>query len=66
MREFHKKTGKDDVIIKVEDILQLHDEKPRNQWRVAVVEQLNRGNDGLVRSVIIHTKSDRTSKPITK
>ena len=66
LREFHQRPGKDSVVVKVGDVVLVHDEKPRNQWNTGIVEQLNHGNDGLVRSAIIRTKSGCTSRPIVK
>jgi hypothetical protein len=36
------------------------------KWRLALVEKLNTGNDGLVRSACIKTSTGRTSRPIVK
>ena len=44
----------------------VHDEKPRNVWKLAVIEELIRGNDGLVRAANIRTKNGQTNRPITK
>ncbi|CAG2249007.1 unnamed protein product [Mytilus edulis] len=66
LREFHKKTGDNKINIKVGDVVQVHDDKPRIKWKTAVVEEVVTGNDGLVRSAIIRTNSGRTSRPIVK
>ena len=44
----------------------VHDDKPRNTWKLAVIEEIIRGNDGLVRAANIRTKNGRTNRPITK
>jgi hypothetical protein len=44
----------------------VHDEKPRNVWKLTVIEELIRGNDGLVRAASIRTKNGQTNRPITK
>ncbi|XP_071160987.1 uncharacterized protein [Mytilus edulis] len=66
LREFHKKTGDNKINIKVGDVVQVHDDKPRIKWKTAVVEEVVTGNDGLVHSAIIRTNSGRTSRPIVK
>ena len=43
-----------------------HDESPRLKWRLAVVVQLQRGNDNLVRSATIRTANGVTNRPISK
>jgi len=46
---------------------QVHDETPRNQWKLGVIIQLNQGKDGLVRSVTLRTaKGNLISRPIEK
>ena len=44
----------------------VHDEKSRNAWKLAVIEESVRGNDGLMRSASIRTKNGQTNRPITK
>ncbi|KAH3831107.1 hypothetical protein DPMN_104369 [Dreissena polymorpha] len=39
---------------------------PRTQWRLAIVEELVRGNDGLVRSAKVQTKNGLAHRPIVK
>ncbi|VDH97052.1 Hypothetical predicted protein [Mytilus galloprovincialis] len=66
LREFHKKSGDNKINIQVGDIVQVHDDKPRNRWKIAIVEELVVRNDGLIRSATIRTNSDRTTRPIVK
>ena len=47
-------------------MVQIHDDKPRIGWKTTVVEELVKGNDGLVRSAVVRTKTGRTSRPIVK
>ena len=42
------------------------DNKPRLQWRLAVVENLIQGNDGHVRAAHIRTNSHKTTRPVAK
>lgn len=44
----------------------VHDESPRSTWKLAVVEGLIEGGDGLVRAANIHTSTGHTNRPITK
>ena len=38
----------------------------RNQWSMAIVENVYHGDDGLVRSVRVKTSSGSYDRPITK
>ena len=44
----------------------IHDEKPRIDWRLAVIEDLIPGGDGLIRAASIRTSTGKTTRPITK
>ena len=66
LREFHRISGNNHQTIKVGDIVLVHDDKPRNSWKLAIIEELIRGNDGLVRAANIRTKNGTTNRPITK
>ena len=44
----------------------VHDDSPRMNWRMAVIEELSVGGDGLVRAANIRTNSGKTNRPITK
>ena len=48
LREFHRSSGNNEQTITEGEIVMVHDEKPRNAWKLAVIEELVRGNDGLV------------------
>jgi len=67
LRETHTTSGgSNKEVIKVGDIVLIHDDCPRLKWRLAVVQELQRGNDGFVRSVIIRTDKGVTNRPISK
>jgi hypothetical protein len=67
LREFHKFAGNNATRIKVGDIVQVYDNTPRVKWKLAMVDELITGNDGLVRSAKIHTASNKiTTRPVTK
>ena len=44
----------------------VHDDKPRMQWRLAVVEKLFIGKDSLVRAAHIRMGTHKTTRPIVK
>ena len=52
--------------VKVGDVVQIHSDKKRLRWKLAVVESLIRGNDNCVRAVNLRTANGRTNRPITK
>ncbi|XP_070577615.1 uncharacterized protein [Ptychodera flava] len=59
--------GTTENVINVGDIVLVEDNRvPRMKWNLAVVENLNYGNDNLVRSAEIKTKFGRTNRPIKK
>ncbi|KAL9967296.1 hypothetical protein ACROYT_G025494 [Oculina patagonica] len=48
-------------------VVLIHDETPRNQWKLGVIIQLHQGKDELVRSVTLRTaKGNLLSRPIEK
>jgi len=66
LREFYHPTGRNGQQIKTGDVVLVHDECPRINWKLAVVEDLSTGNDGMVRSANIRTKNGVTNRPITR
>ena len=66
LRERHLQFGNNTEVIKVGDIVQIHDDTPRVNWRLAVVEKLLRGNDERVRAAEIRTAKGRTNRLINK
>ena len=66
LREFHRATGKNEQTIKVGDVVLVHDDTPRVSWKMAVIEELIKGNDGLVRAANIRTAAGRTNRAITR
>ena len=48
------------------DVVIVHDEKPRMQWRLAVVEGLIKGGDNLTRAAHIRMGNYKTTRPIVK
>ena len=66
LNEFHKVSGKNEIEIKVGDVVQVHDDTKRVNWRLAIVERIIQGKDGLVRAADIKTSTGYTNRPITK
>ena len=66
LREFHRISGNNHQTIKVGDIVLVHDDKPRYSWKLAIIDELIRRNDGLVRAANIRSKTGTTNRPITK
>jgi len=49
------------------DVVIVHkDNKPRLQWRLAIVEELIKGNDGQVRALHIKTSTHTATRPVAK
>ena len=66
LREYHKASGDNKQCVKKGDVVIVHDDTPRITWKMAVVEDLIVGRDGLVRAATIRTSNGTTSRPITK
>ena len=66
LREFHKTSGHNKQSIKKGDVVSMHEDKPRLNCRLAVIEELLIGNDGLVGVANIRTAYHVTSRPISK
>ena len=46
------------------DVVLVHDNAPRIKWQLAVIEDVIKGSDGLIRAANIHTKAGRTNRLI--
>ena len=66
LRERHSTTGTNEQTVHIGDVVQIHDDTPRSQWKLAVIEELARGEDGHIRSVTVRTASGRTNRPIAR
>ena len=53
-------------MIKVGDIVIIHEDTPRVGWKLAVVEKLITGSDGMTRTAEIRTAGGRTNRPIVR
>ena len=66
LREFHRTTGRNDQNVNVGDVVLVHDDTPRLHWKLAVIKEVVKGKDGLIRSAVIRTTNGVTNRPITK
>ena len=66
LREFHKASGNNKQVIQRGDVVIVQDDKPRVQWKLAVVEGLIEGRDGMVRAAHIRMDKLKTTRPIVK
>ena len=62
-----RETGRNLQTISIGDVVQIHDDGPRIGWKLAVVEDVVRGNDGLVRAAKLRTSTGVTiNRPIVR
>ena len=66
LREFHRVSGTNTQTVRVGDVVLIHDDTSRVHWRLAVIERLNKGADGLTHSADIRTSTGKTNRPIAK
>ena len=67
LREFHKVSRRGSTQLIRRDVVIVHeDNTPRLHWRLAVVEDLIKGDDGQVRAAHIKTSSHKTTRPVAK
>ena len=66
LREFHNTSGTNKQSIKKGEVVLVHDDTHRSTWKLAVIESLIEGGDGLVRAANIRTSTGCTNRPITK
>ena len=55
LREYHKKSGDNQQTVKKGDVVIVHDDTPRASWKMAVIDDLIVGRDGLVRAATVRT-----------
>ena len=66
LREYHRSSGDNKQTIKRGDVVLVHDDGPRSSRRLAVVEDLIKGGDDLIRAAKIRTSTGHTNRPICK
>ena len=64
LRETHKTTGNNKQQVNISDIVLVHDDSARVNWKLAIIESVNKGRDCLTRSANIRTATGRTNRPI--
>ena len=64
LRETYKITLNIEQRVKIGDIILVHDDTPRIKWKLGVIEGVNKGVDGLIRSAVIQTTTGKTNQPI--
>ena len=59
LREYnsYQKKASNKTAVAIGDVVLIHDNVPRNQWKIGVVTDLHKGKDGLVRSVSLRISS---------
>ena len=66
LHKFHHVSGTDTQMVRSGDVVLIHDDTPHINWKLAVVECLNKGPDSLTRSADIRTSAGRINRPIAK
>ena len=67
LRESHQSTRKSHpTVVKEKDVVLVHDDKPRKNWKMAVVEKLIHSQDGQIRAADIRTANGKINRPISK
>ncbi|PFX23152.1 hypothetical protein AWC38_SpisGene12298 [Stylophora pistillata] len=64
LHEFHSTTGTNNQSIKKGEVVLVHDDTHRLTWKLAVIDSLIEGADGLVRAANIRTNTECTNHPI--
>ena len=59
LREYnsYQKKASNKTAVAIADVVLIHDNVPRNQWKIGVVTDLHKGKDGLVTSVSLRISS---------
>jgi len=66
LREFLQGIGMNVQTIKAGDVVLVYNDTPHTSWKMAVIEELIRGNDGVVRAANIRTPTGQTNRPLTR
>jgi hypothetical protein len=67
LREYHQATKKSQpTVVKEKDVVLIHDERPRREWKLAFIENLIRSTDGEIRAADIRTANGKMNRPISK
>jgi len=63
-QDTHRVTGSNHQEIKPGNVVLIHDDITRVNWKMAVIESVNKGVDGKIRSANIRTPTGRTNRPV--
>ena len=66
LRETHQMTGNNYQRVKTGDVVLVHDDSKRVNWKLAVIESVNKGKDNMIRSANIRTATGRINRPISR
>ena len=66
LREHHRVSGSNVQWIRSGNVVLVHDDCPRIAWKLATVEEVLKGNDGLIRAANIRTAQGKTNRPIAR
>ena len=66
LHESYRTTGCNSQTVKVGDVVLIHDDTPSVKWRLAVIESVNMGGDGLIRSATEGISTGRKNWPIAR
>ena len=67
LREYNSYKTSNKTAVAIGDVVLIHDNVPRNQWKIRIVTDLHKGKDGLVRSVSLRISSgNELLRPIEK
>jgi hypothetical protein len=66
LREQHRSAGSNNQRIRAGDDVLIHDDGLRIRWKLAVVDDLIHGNDGLCRAATMRKTSGVNPRPIVK
>lgn len=62
LREFHNSSGDNRQSVQVGDVVLVHDESPRINWRLSIIKDLIVGRDNLVTTAVIRTSTGETNR----
>jgi len=65
LRKYHNAVGENHQGFKKGDVVIVHNDTARATWKMAVIEDLIVGRDGLARAATIHTSNGTTSRSST-
>ena len=68
LRESHKCLikGNNDTWPRAGDLVLIHDDGPRSQWKLSKITGLHAGRDGLIRVATLKTSLGMTTRPVIK